>query len=280
MSDILSIGRPTRDELDLAVAWANAEGWNLGTHDAAVYHAHGAEGFLVARRDGTPVGFVFAVVFPGGLAASGVFIVSPAERNGEIGRRLGRAAQAHFRDWNVAIAAVPGKEHIYQRVGFTVSHLITRRCGRAVAGAGRPGPAIVVPCAELPLAAIAAYDRSCFPDDRSKLLRLWLAQPGAVALAAVDGGRVVGYGVAREAPAGHRLEPLYADNGAVAEQLLQALSARLPAGGAYYIDVPENNDAAIALARAHDWQPQFTMTRMYSRAVPAAARGHIFGEFL
>jgi hypothetical protein len=44
----------SRAELDLAVEWATAEGWNPGLQDATAFHAADPGAFLVACRDDHP----------------------------------------------------------------------------------------------------------------------------------------------------------------------------------------------------------------------------------
>ena len=51
-----------RDEIDMAIAWAAAEGWNPGLHDAAAFHAADAEGFLIGELDGEPVATILPVM--------------------------------------------------------------------------------------------------------------------------------------------------------------------------------------------------------------------------
>ncbi len=42
----------TREEADLAVAWAATKGWNPGLHDAACFHQADPEGYLIAEAHG------------------------------------------------------------------------------------------------------------------------------------------------------------------------------------------------------------------------------------
>ena len=49
------------EEIDLALDWAAAEGWNPGLHDAVPFRAADPEGFLIGRIDTTPVALIFAV---------------------------------------------------------------------------------------------------------------------------------------------------------------------------------------------------------------------------
>ena len=55
MSDDYHIRAMTRDEVDVAVDWAAAEGWNPGLHDADCFYRADPQGFLVGLLDGEPI---------------------------------------------------------------------------------------------------------------------------------------------------------------------------------------------------------------------------------
>ena len=57
MSDI-SVRRMTRNELDTAIAWARAEGWNPGLYEADSFYATDSNGFFMGEVDGEPVGSI------------------------------------------------------------------------------------------------------------------------------------------------------------------------------------------------------------------------------
>lgn len=56
MSDQLTIRSMTRAEVDELVAWAAAEGWNPGLHDADAFWATDPDAFIAADLDGELVG--------------------------------------------------------------------------------------------------------------------------------------------------------------------------------------------------------------------------------
>ena len=53
-SDGLTIRVMTRDDLDLAIAWAAAEGWNPGLADAGCFQAADPAGFLMGFSATSP----------------------------------------------------------------------------------------------------------------------------------------------------------------------------------------------------------------------------------
>lgn len=87
----------------------------------------------------------------------------------------------------------------------------------------------------------------------------------------------VGYGVCRPCRQGYKIGPLYADDAAIAEGLFAALVVDLPSGQPFYLDVPEVNPAAVALAEKHGMSVSFETARMYAGAAPDLPLERIFG---
>ena len=83
------------------------------------------------------------------------------------------------------------------------------------------------------------------------------------------------YGVIRPCRSGFKIGPLFADTDAIAEDLFRALAAR--AEGPVYLDTPEVNPTAIALAERHGMRPRFETARMYTKSAPALPHERIFG---
>jgi hypothetical protein len=100
--------------------------------------------------------------------------------------------------------------------------------------------------------------------------------PHATAHACVRDGVVRGYGVIRECREGLKIGPLFADDAEIAANLFAALCAR--AGGQpVYLDVPEVNAAAMALATSHGMKEVFATARMYRGEIPELPLDGIFG---
>ncbi|MFP3534039.1 GNAT family N-acetyltransferase, partial [Burkholderia sp. SIMBA_042] len=92
----------------------------------------------------------------------------------------------------------------------------------------------------------------------------WLAQPDAIALAAMQAGEIAGYGVMRRCRTGCKIGPLFADDAGIATGLFRALAARMP-DEVITLDVPETNPAAVALAERHGMSSVFETARMYTK---------------
>ncbi|MDR7867859.1 MAG: GNAT family N-acetyltransferase [Sporomusaceae bacterium] len=263
-----------RAEIDLAVEWAAREGWNPGLHDAACFYAADREGFLLGSLDGEPVGCVSAVKYGQGYGFLGFYIVAPEYRGRGLGIQLWRAAMDRLAGRNIGLDGVLAQQENYRKSGFRLAYQNARYEGVDLAG-GRVSDR-VAPLAEMDFAAVADYDGAVFGTDRAAFLRAWVAQPEGVALGYRRGDRLAGYGVLRPCRQGFKIGPLFADDGAVADELFTALAAR--AGGEpVYLDVPEANAAALDVVRHYRMKMVFATARMYSQHVPAVPLEKVFG---
>ena len=104
----------------------------------------------------------------------------------------------------------------------------------------------------------------------------WIAQPDSLALGYRRAGHLSGYGVVRRCREGCKIGPLFADDAQAATALLAHLAA-FAAGGPLFLDVPENNPAALALVRQVRMREVFGCARMYLGPPPALAHPRIFG---
>jgi GNAT superfamily N-acetyltransferase len=75
-------------DLEVALDWAAAEGWNPGLHDAQCFYAADPDGFLLGELDGVPVGSVSAVRYGSGFGFLGLYIVRPERRGQGFGLAL------------------------------------------------------------------------------------------------------------------------------------------------------------------------------------------------
>ena len=268
----------TRAELDIAVAWAAAEGWNPGLHDAETFWTTDPTGFVGAECDGQLIATGSIVSYGGAFGFMGFFIVRPDLRGAGIGRDfwLWRRDTLRARLQPGAAIGMDGvfaMQPFYARGGFAFTHRNLRMAGR-----GRPAPAdgALRDLSTLPFAAVAAYDRQHFGFDRAAFLQRWIAPRDGLALGAWNGDALQGMGVVRPCRDGFKIGPLFADTPAVAEALFTALSAHA-AGRPLFLDTPENNPDAGALATRHGLGEVFGCARMYHGHAPALPWNRIYG---
>jgi len=273
---MVTIRTMSRPEVDLAITWAAEEGWNPGLADADAFWAADPEGFLIAVQDGTPLGCISAVRYGPDFGFIGLYLVRPEYRGRGVGIALWRTAMERLAGRNVGLDGVVAQQANYRRSGFSLAH---RNIRFGLSGGDRqsavPGVALS-PAAACPPETIVALDRRCFPAPREAFLRKWLALPGHVALAALVDGTAVGYGVIRPCLEGAKVGPLVARDDQIAAALLAGLVAAAPSGPVF-LDVPEPNDAALALARRVGMAPVFETARMYTGHTPDLVLSNVFG---
>jgi len=275
MSDGFAIRAMSAADRERALGWAAAEGWNPGLHDATTFAAADAGGFLVGMLDGEAIASISVVRYGAAFAFLGLYIVTPAQRGRGYGWRLWQAGMATLVGRNVGLDGVVAQQDNYRKSGFALAHRNVRYAGRGL-GPAAPDPR-VVPASAVPIAALVAYDRAFFPDDRAAFLRAWLTQRDAVALACVRDGAVQGYGVIRRCREGHKIGPLFADTPELAHALYAALAGGVPAQESVYLDVPEPNVEAVALAASHGMYPSFETARMYTGSAPSLSLDRTYG---
>jgi ribosomal protein S18 acetylase RimI-like enzyme len=278
MDPALALRTMTRAELDTLVDWAAREGWNPGLDDASIFWDTDPEGFVAAELGGELVGGGSIVAYGERFGFMGFFIVRPEHRSHGLGQRLWR----HRRDRLLARLASPATigmdgvfamQDFYARGGFSLSHRDLRFEALGTAGSRAPG---LIDVRELPFDALSRYDAAHFPAPRERFLKAWIAQPNGHGLAVVEGSAVRGYGVIRRCRQGHKIGPLFADDADAADALFRSLIAFAP-GEAVYLDVPENNPHAMALARRHGMQEVFGCARMYHGPAPWLPHEQTYG---
>lgn len=267
----------TRAELDVAVEWAAAEGWNPGDGDARVFWATDPGGFVGVDSDGELIATGSIVSYGGAFGFMGYLIVRPDLR----GRGLGRQIWTCQRDAllerlrpgaAVGMDAVLTMQGVYAEAGFRASH---RTLSMRGVGAAADVDTSLRDLADLPFAKVAAFDRRHFGAERPAFLDAWIAPPGGLGLGIVDGGRLRAIGVARPCREGFRIGPLFADDASCAARIYAGLG-RVAAGEPVYLDVPDNNPAALALAGRLGLHEIDSCARMYLGAAPQLPWDRIF----
>jgi hypothetical protein len=273
MRGSLDIRVMTPDDLQRAIFWAAAEGWNPGQADSGPFRAADPEGFLMSFVDDEPVSAISVVRYGAQFGFLGFYICTPAARGRGYGWATWQAGMARLGDRVVGLDGVVAQQANYRKSGFVLAHR-NIRYGGEVSPASPPDPHVhLVAPAIVP--AVLDYDRRCFPAPREAFLRAWLHPDRRRPLAYIVDGVVRGYGVIRACRQGHKIGPLFADTPSIADALFRSLAAQAP--GQLYLDPPEPNAAAIALAERYGMRPVFETARMYRGAAPALPLENIFG---
>ena len=263
----------TRADLDLALTWAEAEGWNPGRADAAAFRGADPDGFLMAYVDGDPVASLSIVRFGDATAFLGLYICRPAYRGRGIGHALWRAGMDRLAPRTTGLDGVVDQQANYARSGFVRSHPNLRVSGPLVP----EGPDRTMPLTPATLGAALALDRAVTGFDRSAFMRGWLCgDPDRVARILVRDGRVTALGVRRPCVSGAKIGPLLAEGRADAAAMLDGL-AHGAGTDRFSIDVPAANPAAMAVVEARGLSPEFETARMWRGPAPLQDLGRTYG---
>lgn len=270
---LTTIRRMTRRDLDLALDWAAAEGWNPGRQDASCFFAADPEGFFLAEVEGRPVASIAAVRMGEGFGFIGLYIAIPEARGQGHGMALWRAGMAHLRGRCVGLDGVVAQQANYRKSGFVFSWNNARYEAAhplLEAAQHRASPAEFGD-------ELLAYDALHAGEARSEFLRAWVEAPGHVArVIRSPDGALRGFGVLRPCREGAKIGPLFAEDASHARSLLTALAAGRP-DGKLVLDVAEDHAAAVALAREAGMEKVFETARMYTGAPPPMRREGVFG---
>jgi GNAT superfamily N-acetyltransferase len=283
VSDELVVRNMKRSEVDELVDWAAREGWNPGLHDSELFWATDPAAFIAADLAGELIGGGAITSYNGEFGFMGFFIVRPEFRGRGFGNKLWHARRdrllARLRPGaSIGLDGVFAMQDYYAAGGFTFSHRDMRFRADIPEhpSSARGDDEDIIPLTAVPFDQLLDYDRSCFPALRPTFLKGWISQPDALALGCRRAGKLRGYGVVRRCREGCKIGPLFADDARAAEALYTQL-AGFAAGGPLYLDVPENNRAAIELVHQRRMVEVFGCARMYLGPPPALAHEHVFG---
>lgn len=264
----------TRQDLDLAIGWAAAEGWNPGLKDAECFQAADPAGFLMGWLGDEPVASMSVVRYGATFGFLGLYIVRTDQRGRGFGYRLWQAGMDSFGDRTVGLDGVVAQQENYRRSGFALAHRNVRFGGIPQVEAPRPeGLERITPAIA---DAVLAYDRPFFPAPRETFLRCWLKPDARSAIAFVEDGMIKGYGVIRACRSGSKIGPLFAESERGADLLFRALASEAK-GEAVFLDLPEPNEAAVRLATRYGLSPVFETARMYRGTTPDLPLSRTYG---
>ena len=272
---IYTIRAMTRQEVDIAIDWAAAEGWNPGLYDADCFYAADPNGFLVGLLRDEPVATISVVKYGDSFGFLGFYIVKPEYRGRGYGIQIWNAGLACLKGRTIGLDGVVAQQDNYRKSGFTLAYRNIRYQGTG--GGSFPADPGIVRLSAIPFDEICAYDRPFFPDNRVQFLRHWINQPRNIALGILRNGRLAGYGVMRACRYGCKIGPLFADSPEFAEHLFLGLKARAPEGAPVFLDTPAVNSAAADLVKRHNMIAAFETARMYKGKSPGLPTARLYG---
>src|SRR5262249_32146319 len=174
----LVVRRMTESELNLALEWAAAEGWNPGLYDAACFYAVDPNGFFLGEFVGEPIGCISAVAYDEHYGFVGFYIVKPQYRGRGFGLQLWDAAMVYLGRHNVGLDGVIIQQGNYKKSGFKLAYRNIRHQGEG----GGAEPSGLLDLSSVDFDEIVRYDGTVFPASRPSFLRRWIRQPQGAAL--------------------------------------------------------------------------------------------------
>lgn len=269
------IRKMSRNELDIAIEWAAREGWNPGLYDADCFYKADPNGFLIGLLGDEPISCISSVAYDEKFGFLGFYIVKPEFRGRGYGIQIWKAALEYLKTQNIGLDGVIEQQENYKKSGFKLAYRNIRYQG--LGGGGKSIHSDIVKLSESFFDDLKIYDDGLFPASRPQFLRCWINQPKSLALGAFQDKKLVGYSVIRKCREGYKIGPLFADNENLAEKLFQAGSSYVQRGVPIFLDTPEVNVAAVALAKHHNMKMVFETARMYTKEQPSLPLNKIFG---
>jgi len=275
MTGAAEIRAMTRAEFDTAIEWAAIEGWNPGLDDDDPFHGADPDGFIGTWLAGRLIACISAIRYGDNFGFIGFYLCHPDERGKGYGLQTWHAGMNHLGGRSIGLDGVIDQQANYKKSGFQLAHRNVRFGGTVVCE--RPSDPRLQPIDGSLIDVALAYDAPFFPAPRQPFLRQWVTPSETRSgFALVEDGSLTGYGIVRRCREGHKIGPLFADSEVGADLLFQALVGTT-GGGPVYLDPPEPNAAAAALAERYAMAPVFETARMYRGGTPDLPLARTFG---
>lgn len=272
-----SIRRMTLQELrNIALDWADKEGWNPGLEDAECFYAADPNGFLVGFLDEEPIACISAVAYDDNFGFMGFYIVKADYRGQGYGLQIWNEAISYLKHRNIGLDGVVDQQENYKKSGFKLAYNNIRFEGWSKP-VTKPVSKHINKINKPDLHHIAEYDRTLFPADRIDFLNQWLTQKHGMGYFWFDENSVKGYGFIRACGKGYKIGPLFADTSEIASQLFEKLCDEVPPNSNVSLDIPEPNAHALALTQINHMKPVFYTARMYTKNEPDIKLERIYG---
>jgi ribosomal protein S18 acetylase RimI-like enzyme len=264
----------TKSDLDLAISWAAAEGWNPGLHDRDAFYNTDPKGFFMGFLDGKPISCISAVSYGKDFGFIGFYIVHANHRNKGYGIKIWNTAINYLKTQNIGLDGVVTQQENYKKSGFKLAYRNIRYQG--VGKKYEIDDKNIVKLNLIPFSNLIKYDKECFPVSRSKFLKYWISETESLTLGYFKDNKLLGYGMIRKCVTGYKIGPLFADNRQVAENLFKKLN-NFAVGSQIFLDVPEVNKEALKLVNKYKMKPMFETARMYTKKPPVINLNEVYG---
>ncbi len=261
---MLSIRLLKSSDIPFAMRLVEAAGWNQLPGDWERLIRVEPEGCFLAEWDGEPAGTATTIAYGTDCAWIGMVLVAPAFRRLGIGSGLIAHCLGYLKGLGVRaikLDATDDGRPVYAKQGFADEYGVVRHVGRFEMADMSASGVTLRPLAESYWPVIASLDRVAFGCDRQGLLRDLVGRRADLAVVAVRGGRVVGFGMVRPGRLCGYIGPVVAAETVVAQAIVTGLEDRLGTAEVM-VDTTALNPGWCEWLTACGLQPRRRLTRM------------------
>ena len=251
------------NEMFIPIELASRENWNPGLNDHEFLLRADMNGFFVAHSGQDVIGTIASVNYQNNLSFIGLHIVLPEFRKKGIGKKLLSVAIDKAGENNIGTNCFENQLTYYERAGFKPAFKILKYQG-ICNGKFNVAPGIVSPLM-MDFELLYEYDKRIFSYERKVFTSMWINQPKSMVLGKYVDDKYKGYGLFMPCQNGYSISPLVSDDSGTAEEILTALASHFPKDTPFFIDVPERNKDAVAIAEKLNLTKVNEVVRMYSK---------------
>lgn len=265
----------TRSEMQLAISWADREGWNPGIHDEECFYSADQNGFFAGLLGNKIVSIISAVKYDNNYGFVGFYIVEPEYRGKGYGIAIWKKAMEYLEGYIIGLDGVPEQVKNYKKSGFEYAHR-----NISFKGNSKKIKTIDNKVKELSFddfKMIREYDLQFMPDSRDDFLRCWLSHGDSCKVGIVENDYLKAFGKIRKCNEGYKIGPLFADDSIKAKSVFLELQNKIPEGSSFTIDIPESNEDSLKMAKDFEMEYFFETARMYKGEIPNLPLNKIFG---
>lgn len=248
-------------DLHFGMQLKTAAGWNQTDADWRRAFELEPHGCFVAEYEGRVAGTTTVCVF-GDVAWIALVLVDESLR----GKGIGKALMTHAIEYadgrgvrGIRLDATALGRPLYEKLGFSWEFTLARYVGTLPSPNSQPTQSIRI-CSQSDLDAICRLDHEVTLTDRQKLLASLLEERPNDARAIEQNGLLTGFLMTRVGSRATQIGPCIARDESGAALLSDAFQRY--AGLPIYIDVPLDNEPAIALAKSQGLTIQRELLRM------------------
>lgn len=260
---------------NIAVDWAQKEGWNPGLYDSTAFYQTDPNGFFVGLLDNNPVACISTVSYDGNFGFLGFYIVKEEFRGKGYGLSIWKKAMEYIGAHNVGLDGVVAQQPNYMKSGFKFAYSNIRYEGIVKACLSNDSKIVVF--SDDQFEELVKYDSTLFPAVRIKFLSNWVKLPEAETFLSYANREINGYATVRKCNVGYKIGPLFANDTETASALFAATCNFAGGGSTIYLDTPEVNLNAVVLAENYGMKKVFETARMYTKEKPSIDVSKIFG---